>query len=125
MKQKQKPTRLNKKDRRVTIGQETYKLRTRVRLSTITELISSTGKVLALGVASIKPGEEDTMNFSTGAELSGHRAVDDFFSKARLAFKERNLPPLTTSRIPQLLVLDSFNRDREKAYWQVSRGLNP
>lgn len=93
------------------------KLRTRVRLATITELIKD-GQVLATGVATIHPGEEHKMNFRTGAQLSGERAISGFFDTTRAI---SHAMPL--ARIPRLMLSDSINQDERQAKLALSRVL--
>jgi hypothetical protein len=93
------------------------KVRTRVRLATITELVRD-GKVLAKGVATIHPGEEETMDFSVGRKLSQDRAVEDFFNQARGIAKARTHDP--KDRITRLLLQDQINQDERQAKLSLS-----
>lgn len=93
------------------------KVRTRVRLATITELIKD-GRVIAQGVATIHPGEEETMDFSVGSKLSQNRALEDFFKQAREMAHARTHDP--RDRITRLLLQDQINQDERQAKYALA-----
>ena len=93
------------------------KVRTRVRLATITELIKD-GRVIAKGVATIHPGEEETIDFQVGEKLSEERALEDFFNQARgIAQARTHNPP---DRITRLLLQDQINQDERQAKFSLA-----
>jgi hypothetical protein len=107
------------KKRTINIGPlRGVSVRTRVRLATVTELIRN-GEVMGTGIAVIKPGEEHTMDFKTGARLSGERAVEDFFEDIKMIGIGNGYP----RGITRVLLLDQIRQDEREAKFQISSGL--
>ena len=92
------------------------KVRTRVRLATITELIKD-GVVIGTGVAVLHPGEEHKMDFKTGARLAGERAVEGFARAVRLVARAE---ASRHSWVENLLLQDAINQDERQAKWALT-----